>query len=66
MVNRIVHIFAGTVILLTVLLGSTWSPVFIHEYVLFVTLFVGLNLFQYGFTNWCPLAMILRKFGIED
>ena len=66
MVDRIVHIFAGTVILLTVLLGSTWSPVFIHEYVLFVTLFVGLNLFQYGFTNWCPLAMILRKFGIED
>ena len=66
MVDRIVHIFAGTVIVLTLLLGSSWSPVFVHEYVLFITLFVGLNLFQYGFTTWCPLAKILRRFGVED
>ena len=65
MVDRIVHIFAGMVIILSLLLGATWSPFFISEYALFLTLFVGANLLQYGFTNWCPLAMILRKFGVE-
>ena len=30
------------------------------------TLFVGVNLFQSAFTNWCPVMTILRKGGVAD
>ncbi len=30
------------------------------------TAFVGLNLFQFGFTNFCPMGTILRKLGVKD
>jgi hypothetical protein len=30
------------------------------------TAFVGLNLFQSAFTNWCPMMTFLRKLGVED
>ncbi len=61
---QIVRVFAGTVIVVSLLLGTTASPLFHSEYWLLVTAFVGLNLFQSGFSRWCPLEIILRKCGV--
>lgn len=58
-VERIVFIVAGSFILLSLTLNYFYPP-----YWLFLTAFVGLNLFQSGFTNFCPLAVILKKAGV--
>jgi hypothetical protein len=65
-VDRWVHVFAGTVILVSLLLGVAGSPLFASPWWLAVTAFVGANLFQYGFTNVCPLAFVLRKLGVPE
>jgi hypothetical protein len=62
-IERIVMAFAGFMIMLTVALGVPASPIFHHEYWLFFTAFIGLNLFQSAFTGFCPLAMILKAMG---
>ena len=62
-IERIVLAFAGFMIMLTVALGAPASPIFHHQYWLFFTAFVGLNLFQSAFTGFCPLALILKKMG---
>lgn len=59
-IDRIVLAFAGTVILLSLLLGVTVSP-----YWFWLTAFVGANLFQSAFTGFCPLALILRRLGVQ-
>ncbi len=61
-----IHTIAGTFILLTLLLGVEISPLFHSSYWLLFTAFVGLNLFQYGFTKFCPLALILKRLGIPE
>ncbi|MCS6809827.1 MAG: DUF2892 domain-containing protein, partial [Tepidimonas sp.] len=38
----------------------------VSEWFLAFTAFVGLNLFQFGFTNFCPLAIILKKLGVPE
>jgi hypothetical protein len=58
-VERIVFIVAGSMILLSLALSQLH-----HQYWLFLTAFVGLNIFQSGFTNFCPLAVILKKAGV--
>jgi len=63
--ERVVRIVAGFMIMLTLALGLEASPIFVHQYFLFFTAFVGLNLFQSGFTRICPLNTILAKFGIK-
>jgi len=64
--ERIVRIVAGFMVLLTLALGlKDISPIFVHEYFLFFTAFVGFNLFQSGFTGFCPLNNILGLFGIK-
>jgi hypothetical protein len=65
-VDRYIHIFAGTMILLTLLLGVPGSPLFLSQWFLAFTAFVGLNLLQYGFTNVCPLGWLLKKFGVRE
>ena len=62
-VERIVLAFAGFMVLLTVFQGMPGSPIFHHEYWLWFTAFVGLNLLQSAFTGFCPLATILKKMG---
>jgi hypothetical protein len=57
-IDRIVLAFAGSMILLSLLLGYLVSP---HWY--WLTAFVGANLLQSAFTGFCPLAMLLKKFG---
>lgn len=63
--ERIVRIVAGFFILLSLALGVEASPLFVSGYFLFFSAFVGLNLFQSGFTQICPLNNILAKFGIK-
>ncbi len=63
--ERIVRIVAGSFILLSLALGVEASPLFVSKYFLFFTAFVGLNLFQSGFTQICPLNNILAKFGVK-
>jgi hypothetical protein len=63
--ERIVRIVAGSFVLLTLALGVDASPVFVSKYFLFFTAFVGLNLFQGGFTQICPLNNILAKLGVK-
>ena len=62
-IERIVLAFAGFAIILSLALGMPGSPLFHHEYWLYVTAFVGLNLLQSAFTGFCPLALILKKMG---
>ena len=63
--ERIVRIVAGLFVLLSLSLGVEASPLFVSQYFLFFTAFVGLNLFQSGFTQICPLNNILVKFGVK-
>jgi hypothetical protein len=63
--ERIVRIVAGSFIMLSLALGVAASPLFVSEYFLFFTAFVGLNLFQSGFTQICPLNNILARFGVK-
>lgn len=62
-IDRIVFAFAGFAILLSLALGWSASPLFMSEYWLYFTAFVGLNLFQSAFTGFCPLALILKAMG---
>ncbi|MDR3719489.1 MAG: DUF2892 domain-containing protein [Bryobacteraceae bacterium] len=59
-VDRWLRLIAGLFIVLSVGLGMTVSP-----YFYWFTAFVGLNLFQSAFTNWCPMMSILRKLGVR-
>jgi hypothetical protein len=63
--ERIVRIVAGSFVLLSLALGVEASPLFVSKYFLFFTAFVGLNLFQSGFTQICPLNNILARFGVK-
>src|ERR1019366_551405 len=58
-VERTLRLIAGIFILLSLALGHYVSP-----YWYLFTAFVGLNLFQSGFTNWCPMMTFLRKLGV--
>ncbi|MDD2724538.1 MAG: DUF2892 domain-containing protein [Methylovulum sp.] len=64
--ERIVRIVAGTFILLSLSLGVEGSPLFHHQNWLWFTAFVGFNLLQSGFTQFCPLEMILKKLGVKS
>ena len=60
---RIVRLVAGTFILLSLALGVPGSPVFVSQWWLAFTAFVGANLLQSALTGWCPLESIVRKLG---
>lgn len=63
--ERIVRVVAGTFVMLSLALGAEASPLFVSHNFLWFTAFVGANLFQSGFTSFCPLNNILAKFGIK-
>ena len=64
--ERLVRIFAGAFVLLSLALGVEASPLFATKYALWFTAFVGANLFQSGFTRFCPLEAILRRMGVPS
>ena len=57
--DNVIRRFAGVFIMLSVALAHFVSP-----YFLYFTAFVGFNLVQSSFTNFCPLERILAKFGM--
>lgn len=59
-VERYLRLIAGVVVTLSLALGYLVNP-----YWFLLTAFVGLNLFQSAFTNWCPMMTILRKLGVQ-
>ncbi|MFY9833102.1 MAG: DUF2892 domain-containing protein [Methylocystis sp.] len=59
-IDRIVMAFAGAMILVSLGLAHLFGP-----WWLLLAVFVGLNLFQAAFTGFCPLALILKKFGVK-
>ncbi|MFO7604426.1 MAG: DUF2892 domain-containing protein [Gammaproteobacteria bacterium] len=59
-IDRIVMIFAGSVILISLLLAVKFNINW-----LWLTAFVGANLLQAGFTKFCPLAIIAKKLGAK-
>ena len=65
-VERYIRIFAGLFILLSLALGVEGSPLFVSRWWLAFTAFVGANLFQFGFTNMCPMGFILKKLGVPE
>ncbi|MEW6008778.1 MAG: DUF2892 domain-containing protein [Candidatus Omnitrophota bacterium] len=58
--ERALRGFAGLFVLVSLILGHFVSPKW-----LWFTAFVGFNLFQSAFTNWCPMMWVLRKFEIK-
>jgi hypothetical protein len=60
-IERLLRLIAGVFVIASVLLGM-----YVHPYFLWFTVFVGLNLFQSGLTNWCPMMTFLRKGGVPD
>ncbi|ETD86821.1 YgaP family membrane protein [Rhodobacter capsulatus] len=58
--DRAVLVFAGIMVLLSVLL--TWT---VSVYFLWFTVFIGVNLIQSAFTGFCPAAMFLGKLGFQ-
>ncbi len=58
-VNQYLRLLAGAIVLVSLALGY-W----VHQGWFLLTAFVGLNLFQSAFTNWCPAMTILKKLGV--
>jgi hypothetical protein len=60
-VNDWIHVIAGIFILVSLVLGMWGNP----WWYLFSS-FVGANLFQYGFSTFCPMGFILKKLGVPE
>ena len=59
--DRAIFAFAGAMVLGSLTLAHFHSPNW-----LYLTAFVGLNLFQSAFTGFCPAAIVLRKLGVRS
>lgn len=59
-VERTLRLIAGMFVSAAVLLGM-----YVHPAFLWFAVFVGLNLVQSGFTDWCPMMAILRRLGLR-
>ena len=60
-IERYVRLFAGALVLLSLLLG-----VYVNPWYFLLTGFVAVNLIQSAFTNWCPLITFLRSAGVPE
>lgn len=59
MQNRIIHGFAGSMVLLSIVLSQ-----YVNSAWIYLAVFVGLNLLQNAFTKWCLLEIILTKLKV--
>lgn len=59
-IDRTVMAFAGAMVLTSVALASLFSP-----WWLLLAAFVGANMLQAAFTGFCPLALVLKRFGVK-
>ncbi len=65
-VHLMIRAFAGLFVLVSLALGAPASPLYVSSYWLWFAAFVGANLLQSAFTNFCPLEMILRRLGARE
>ncbi|MFP5468014.1 MAG: DUF2892 domain-containing protein [Gammaproteobacteria bacterium] len=65
-VERYIRILAGFMVMLSLALGFDRSPIFVSEWFLALTAFAGFNLFQSGFTGFCPPAFLFKKLGVPE
>ena len=59
-IDRYLRLIAGFFVLLSLALGHWVNPGWY-----WFTAFVGANLFQSAFTNWCPMMYFLQKLGVR-
>jgi hypothetical protein len=59
-IDRYLRLIGGLFVSTSVLLGM-----YLHPYFYWFAAFVGLNLLQSAFTNWCPMMTVLRKAGVR-
>ena len=59
--ERATMAFAGFMVLL-----SLFLTYFVHPWFVWLTVFVGANMFQSAFTGFCPAAMLMHKLGIKN
>lgn len=64
-IERIIRSMAGSFVLLSLALGYHGSPLFVSEWFLAFTAFVGFNLLQSGFTGFCPPEILLARMGVK-
>lgn len=64
--ERIIRIVAGSFVLTSLALGADASPLFVSRGFLWLAVFVGANLVQFGFSKFCPLEIILRRAGVPS
>jgi len=60
-IERMLRLIGGFFVMLSVVLAVQWDIRW-----LWFTAFVGANLFQSGFTNWCPMKAFLGKLGVPE
>jgi len=60
-IERTLRLIAGLFVMISLALGH-W----VNEFWYLFTAFVGLNLFQSGLTDWCPMMTFLRKLGLSS
>lgn len=60
-VERMLRLIAGVFVTASVLAGM-----YVHPGFYWFAVFVGANLFQSAFTNWCPMMAVLRRMGVRD
>jgi hypothetical protein len=60
---QLVRLVAGSLILLSLALGIPGSPIYVSQWFLAITAFVGANLLQSALTKWCLMETIMRKLG---
>lgn len=65
-VSQSIRVLAGFFVMLSLALGAEASPFFHNANWLWFTAFVGFNLFQSGFTGFCPPEKLLRRLGVKD
>lgn len=59
-VERALLVFAGSMVLLSVVLTH-----YVHPNFVWLTLFVGVNMIQSAFTGFCPAVMVMKKLGLK-
>lgn len=60
-VDDYIKIIAGSFILISALLAK-----FVNINFIYFTMFVGVNMFQYGLSKKCPMAALLKRIGVKE
>jgi hypothetical protein len=65
-VDRYVRLFAGALVVMSLALGATGSPLFQNAHWLWFTGFIGFMMAQSALTGFCPMGTILKALGVKE